>query len=166
MNLRTLFATAVLAVAPLELQSQDSGIPIGTRAPAFSIEDLDRKPVDVGQFIGKTPVLIEFWATWCENCRALEPALLAAQKKHGARVKFIGVAVSFNESVERVKLYAQKHGLAHQILYDRKGDATTAYEVPATSYVVVIDRTGKVVYTGLGGDQNLEAALAKVDPAR
>jgi len=34
--------------------------------------------------------------------------------------------------------------------------------VPATSYVVLVDRSGKVVYTGLGGDQDLAAALKKV----
>jgi hypothetical protein len=46
-------------------------------------------------------------------------------------------------------------------LFDRRGNATGAYDVPATSYIVVLDRTGKVVYTGLGGDQKLEPALRK-----
>ena len=33
--------------------------------------------------------------------------------------------------------------------------------MPATSYVVVLDKKGKVVYTGLGGKQDLEAAIRK-----
>jgi ribosomal protein S5 len=33
--------------------------------------------------------------------------------------------------------------------------------VPATSYVIVLDRNGKVVYTGVGGDQDLVAAVRK-----
>jgi len=36
-----------------------------------------------------------------------------------------------------------------------------AYDVPATSYVVVADKTGKVVYTGVGGTQNIDAAIRK-----
>lgn len=160
MKLGILSAAAALSYA-LPACAQDSGIPIGSKAPGFIIENLAGQKVDVSQYIGKSPVLIEFWAAWCENCHALEPSLLAAQKKYGARVKFIGVAVSFNESTNRVKLYAEKHGLVHEILYDRAGDASAAYEVPATSYVVVIDKSGKVVYTGLGGDQDLEAALKK-----
>jgi TATA-box binding protein (TBP) (component of TFIID and TFIIIB) len=36
-----------------------------------------------------------------------------------------------------------------------------AYDVPATSYVVVVDKTGKIVYTGVGGTQNLEAAIKR-----
>ena len=45
--------------------------------------------------------------------------------------------------------------------YDYAGDATANWDVPATSHVVVIDKNGKVVYTGVGGDQDLEAAIKK-----
>ena len=152
------FAMA-FAVAPL--RAQDLGLQVGAKAPAAMVESLDGKPVDLGRYIGKTPMLIEFWATWCENCKELEPSLLAAQKKYGARVKFVGVAVSVNQSPQRVKLYAAKHGLAHEVVFDRTGDATDKYEVPATSYIVVLNRSGTVVYTGLGGTQDLEAALKK-----
>jgi predicted transcriptional regulator len=60
-----------------------------------------------------------------------------------------------------VRAYVAKHGIPGDQVFDTKGNATGAYDVPATSYVVVIDRTGKVVYTGLGGDQDLEKAIKK-----
>ena len=141
--------------------AQDLGIDVGKRAPAAVVQTLDGKQLDIGQYVGKTPMLIEFWATWCPLCRELEPSLLAAQKKYGSRVKFIGVAVAINQTPERVKAYTAKHGLMHQIVFDREGNAATAYDAPGTSYIVVVDRTGKVVYTGLGGDQNLDAAIKK-----
>jgi thiol-disulfide isomerase/thioredoxin len=144
------------------LRAQESGIAVGSAAPVAKLETLDGKPADLGEFIGKTPVLIEFWATWCENCKALEPALLAAQKKYAGRVQFVGVAVSANQSPELVRRYIERHGLAGTQLYDRKGASIDAYDVPATSFVVVISKAGKVVYTGLGGDQNLESAIKKV----
>ena len=141
--------------------AQESGIPVGSAAPVAKLETLDGKPADLGEFIGKGPVLIEFWATWCENCKALEPALLAAQKKYAGRVQFVGVAVSANQSPELVRRYVERHGLAGTQLYDRKGASIDAYDVPATSFVVVISRAGKVVYTGLGGGQDLESAIKK-----
>jgi peroxiredoxin len=156
-----LLALALTLVVPPSLRSQELGIPVGAKAPAAVVEGLDGRPVDLGQYIGKTPVLIEFWATWCPNCKELEPAMRAAHQKYGDRVKFLGVAVSVNQSPERAKLYAEKHGLPLEVLYDRKGAATDAYDVPATSYVVVVDRAGTVVYTGLGGSQDLDAALGK-----
>ena len=45
--------------------------------------------------------------------------------------------------------------------FRRDHRAVAAYKVPHTSYVVVIDRAGTVVYTGVGGEQNVAAAIAK-----
>jgi thiol-disulfide isomerase/thioredoxin len=155
--------TAVLSLSLAgRLPAQDLGVPVGTKAPAtVVVESLEGTRVDLGSWIGKQPVLLQFWATWCSSCKELEPSFQRARTKYGDRVKFIGVAVSVNQSPERVRLYKQRHKVAHDIVYDRAGNATDAFEVPATSYVVVLDRAGKVVYTGLGGDQDLEAAVAK-----
>lgn len=141
--------------------AQEIGIAVGKRAPAAIVKTLDGKSVDLGSFVGRTPMLIEFWATWCPQCHELEPALLAAQKKYAGKVKFIGVAVSIRQSPARLKAYVAKHKLTHEILFDADANASDAYEVPATSYVVVVNRKGEVVYTGLGGSQNLEAAIRK-----
>ena len=118
-------------------------------------------PADLSAWIGKEPIFIEFWATWCPNCRELEPQLLAVQKQFAGRVRFVGVAVSVNQSAALVKRYVEQHGLQGEQLYDRKGFLTDAYDVPATSYVVVLNAKGVVVYTGTGGKQNLAAAIAK-----
>ena len=152
-------ATVILFSTPA--LSQESGIEVGKAAPAAKLETLDGKVADLAQYIGKGPVVMEFWATWCPNCKELEPAMLAAQKKYAGKVQFVGVAVSVNESPGLVPLYVQKHGLAGVQFYDRKGTAIDAYDVPATSFIVVIGKTGKVVYTGLGGTQNLDAAIQK-----
>lgn len=152
---------ALLLTAPIALRGQDMGIAVGQKAPGAAVQGMDGKPVNLSSYIGKTPVLIEFWATWCPNCKHLEPSLLANQRKYGSKVRFVGVAVSVNQSPELVKRYILKHRIKHDILFDADGYATDAYDVPATSYVVVIDKKGTVVYTGLGGDQDLEAAIKK-----
>jgi len=48
------------------------------------------------------------------------------------------------------------------VLWDDKGVSIRGYDVPGTSYVVIVDRQGKVAYTGFGKDQDLGAALKKV----
>ncbi len=158
-----LFATtaAALLVAANAARAQESGIPVGTAAPAAALETLDGKAADLSTYLKKGPVVIEFWATWCGNCKELEPALLAAQKKYIGKVQFVGVSVSVNQSPELVRRYVDKHGLAGAQFYDRKGNAIDAYDVPATSFVVVINKAGKIVYTGLGGKQDLDAAIKK-----
>ena len=73
----------------------------------------------------------------------------------------VTVAVSVNQSIERVKGWQKANKLGGELLYDRKGTVSGAYDVPATSYVVVVDKGGKIVYTGVGGTQNLDAAIRK-----
>lgn len=161
--MKTFVAVAgMLALSALgTLGAQDIGLEIGTVAPGAKVETLDGKPVDLAEYVGKRPVVMEFWATWCGNCEALEPTLKAMYAKYGAKVAFIGVGVSVNQSPERIKAYVAKHKLPWIQLYDRKGNASGAYDAPATSYVVVLDAAGKVVYTGLGGKQDIEGAIRK-----
>jgi thiol-disulfide isomerase/thioredoxin len=146
----------------LELPAQDPlGLPVGAKAPAAKVQTLDGKSVDLASYIGKGPVVLEFWALWCGNCKELEPQIKQLTAKYAGKVTFVSVAVSVNESPDRVKRYAEKYGLNQLLVFDTDGNATDAYSAPATSYVVVVDKSGKIVYTGLGGGQNLEAAVQK-----
>jgi thiol-disulfide isomerase/thioredoxin len=151
---------ATLSVVP-RASAQDLGLEVGSHAPAVAVQALDGRRVELSQYIGKTPMLIEFWATWCPNCRELMPTLLDAEKKYGKQVKFLALAVAINQSPERVRRFLAAHPLPHETLYDLDGKAAGAFDAPATSYVVVLDRKGRVVYTGLGGKQDLEAAIRK-----
>ena len=141
--------------------AQDVGIALGEKGPGGPLETLEGKPVDLTSYLGKGPVVLEFWATWCGNCKEMEPSMRAAMKKYGAQVQFITVAVSINQSLDRVNGWQKANALPGVILYDRKGEVSGAYDAPATSYVVVLDKTGKVVYTGVGGKQDVDAAVKK-----
>ncbi len=164
--MKKLLALLLVAAAPFvapvvsPLAAQE-GIKTGARGPAAAVETLDGKPASLGSYVGTGPVLIEFWATWCGNCKELEPAMAAAQKKYAGKVRFVTVAVGVNQSPERVRRHAAAHAVPGTLYYDKTGAASDAYDVPATSYVVVLDRTGKVVYTGVGGTQNIDAAVRK-----
>src|SRR5687768_6847358 len=128
--MRSLLLSLALVTAST-LPAQDLGIEVGEKAPPAVVEALDGKRVDIAKYIGKTPVLLEFWATWCGNCKELDPAMRAAAKKYGAKVKFIAVAVAINQSAERVKLYHAKHNLPMEVVYDKSGNAASAYDAPA-----------------------------------
>ncbi len=149
------------------LAQEAGGIEVGAQAPAIVAQDLAGRPARLDG-IGRAPALIEFWATWCPYCQKLEPRMKAAYRLYGGRVRFYAVAVNVNESPTRVQRYTASHALPYSVLYDASGEATRAYDVPATSFVVVTDAAGRVAYTGLGDAQELNAALAHVlaDPPR
>jgi thiol-disulfide isomerase/thioredoxin len=153
---------ALVVVVPGPVSGQEVGLPIGTTVQGVRLEDLEGKVVDLGEVIGKKPVLLEFWATWCPLCEALEPRIDAAKKKYGNVVEFVLVAVAVNQSQRSILRHIERHPLPARVLWDTEGRAVRALEAPTTSYIVVLDREGRVVYTGVGEDQNIDAALAKV----
>jgi peroxiredoxin len=159
------FLTGLLLVSGLQvsgLRAQEGGPSVGARAPVVQVPDLNGKPVDLGQYLGRRPVFLEWWATWCEQCEALLPRVRAARAQVGDRVAFFGINVAVNQSPERVRRFLEKTEVPYQTLYDEEGVSTRAYAAPATSYVVIVDRTGRIAYTGTGGDQDFLPALQRV----
>lgn len=154
-------ALALIAMGATSAHGQ-IGIEVGAPAPAAAVRTLDGRAANLAQYVGKVPVVLEFWATWCPSCRELEPELRRLHARYGRRIAFVGVAVSANQKPEVVQRYVTRHRMPWTQLFDAQGEATGAYDVPATSYIVIVDRAGKVVYTGLGGDQKLEPVLAKL----
>lgn len=156
-------AIVALACASLALPSAASaqGAGVGAMARAAHVETTAGAPVDLGRYVGKEPVLMQFWAVWCSTCKELEPKMRAAQAKYGKQVRFVGVAVGVNQSARLVERYAAKHRLPFEVVYDKQGDATDKFAVPATSYIVALDAKGRIVYTGVGADQDVDAAVRK-----
>jgi thiol-disulfide isomerase/thioredoxin len=148
---------------PAALAAQDDiiGIPVGETPPAVTLESLNGDSVPLSQWIGKKPVVVEFWATWCPICAELLPRMEAAQRKYGDRAEFVVVAVAVNQSKNGVRRHLDQHPMPFRFLWDGNGAAVRAFQAPSTSYIAVLDAKGKVVYTGVGADQNIEAALEK-----
>lgn len=164
-TLSALWALSALRALTAPLAAQlEAGIAVGTKAPAVTISDLDGRPVDLGSVLGQKPVLLEFWATWCPLCKALLPQLEAIHRTYGGRIAMYGVNVTVNDSKARIRRYLEEHRPPFLVLYDEKGVGVRAYDVPSTSFVVVIDSAGKVVYTGSGEKQDLVAAVARAFP--
>lgn len=152
--------TTGASVTPAFPQDQ-IGIPLGETPEAVQVEDLNGTAVDLAEYIGEGPVLVEFWATWCPLCEALEPRLREAYAAHGEEVEFLVIAVGVNQNPRRIKRHLADHPLPGRVLWDKEGRAVRAFMAPSTSYVVVLDAEGKVVYTGIGADQDIAAAVRK-----
>ena len=160
-------ATLLLLLAPAAMRAQEGGIAVGATAPAMTaLPTLEGPMFDLASVVGKRPVVIEFWATWCPLCKKLEPAMAAARAKYGDRVSFVHIGVPDNQSPERQAAFVKERELTGTFLFDRDHVAMKAFAVPHTSYLVVLDAAGKVMYTGVGGDQDVDAAVRRAVPTR
>lgn len=158
-------ALVITALAPLAaaapLSAQDVGLAVGRVPDAVELEDVDGNAFDFASVVGRKPVLIEFWATWCPLCAALEPRIRAAKQEHGDALEVIIVAVGVNQSPRSIRRHVEKHPQPGRLVFDARGRAARAYMAPSTSYVVALDARGRVVYTGVGEDQDIAAAARK-----
>jgi thiol-disulfide isomerase/thioredoxin len=161
-RLKVAGAVLLLLLGASRLSAQEAELQVGDLAPLVVVHDLDGKPVDLSRYIGRKPLLLEFWATWCESCQELLPQMRAAQQKYGSAVEFIGINVAVNQTPTAVRQYIQANDFGFRVLYDDEGTSTRAYRVPATSYVLIIDRAGKIAYTGIGGTQSFDRVLQRV----
>ena len=160
-NFRTILLVLGALSLTVDARAQDIGLPLGTVPAAVTVEDLEGAAFNLGSIVGKKPVLIEFWASWCPLCDALMPQMKAVQAKYGDRLDVVLIAVGVNQSPRSVRRHIAKHPMPGRMLWDGRGRATRAFMAPTTSYVVALDRSGRVVYTGAGEDQDLLAAAAR-----
>ncbi len=155
---------ALLAILLLASPLAAQQAVVGQRATPITVGDLDGKPVRLDARAAGRPMLVEFWATWCEVCAALMPTMRAAQARYGKVVDFVGVNVTVNESRSRVRRWVERERPPYRTVYDESGLAVRTFQAPVTSYVVIIDRDGVIRYTGSGEDQDLDKALKEVAP--
>lgn len=138
-----------------------SRIEVGHFAPGFEQNSVDDKKITLASYKGKY-VLLEFWASWCEPCRAESPNVLAAYKKYKNN-GFDVLSVSLDHIKKNWETAIQKDGLLWTQVSDLKGwknDVATLYGVQAVPANFLIDPSGKIVAENLRGD-DLNKALQK-----
>ena len=156
-------AVALACAIPLASAAQESsgglGLPPGTLAPDALVEDMEGNSVSLLEVVGGRPALIEFWASWCEQCEALQPEIDRVQERFGEQVSVVAVAVAVSQSRRRVRRHVERHSHGYPFVYDASGEAVRAYRALTTAIVVLVDGVGRVVSTGAGPDQELVEAV-------
>jgi len=139
------FASGPAASAAGTLQAMKHPIP----ATAFMLRDVDGKLASLADFEGKV-VLLNFWATWCANCRKEMSAMERLYQSLRAE-GFEIVAISVDQaSTEKVKAFAEELKLTFPVLHDRDSIVSNLYSNPGVPVSYLIDRQGRIVYRVLG----------------
>src|SRR5256885_14882328 len=126
---------ALLLLTPAWLRSQEIiGIPVGETPPPVTLQNLNGDSVSLSQWIGKKPVIVEFWATWCPICAELLPRMEAAHNKYGARAEFLVVAVAVNERQNTVRRHLERQPEPFTFLLDGNGAGGGGFLAPAASF--------------------------------
>lgn len=114
---------------------------VGRLAPDFSLPLLDGGTFTLSEMRG-TPVVLNFWATWCGPCQRELPAVQRAAAHYDDQVVFAGV--DQGETAETVQRYVDKLGLTFAIPMDGDGEVGYQYNVKGLPTTFFIDGDGVI----------------------
>ncbi len=115
--------------------------PAGKPAPALALSDVDGKAWSLAGLKGRV-VVLNFWATWCEPCRAELPSLEALAARH-ERDGLLVLTVNFQESVPAIRHFLALAPFSLPVLLDRDGQAARAWTPRIFPSTVLIGRDGR-----------------------
>ncbi len=125
---------------------------IGHAAPAFTVSLWNGTPgqkLRLADLKGK-PVVLNFWASWCDNCQQEAPLLQSAAQQYRAQgVVFVGLA--YADTPEHGKPFLQKYGVTYPSGPDADGSISVAYGVTGVPETIFIGRDGKIASQTPGG---------------
>lgn len=135
----------------------------GTEAPEITLNTIDGKQFSLKSLRGKY-VVLDFWASWCSDCRRDAPNIVALYNKfHQKGVEFVGV--SFDRNNESWKNGVAKLALPYTQVSDlknmRESPVSLAYHIKWIPSVYVIDPEGKVALATVMSDK-VDAFLTSV----
>lgn len=134
----------------------------GRKAPNFKLENLDGKYVELKNMLGKGPILISFWATWCKPC--IEE--LAEYKKlqdefRSQGFNILAISTDDEKTVAKVKPFVKSKSYNFTILLDTNSEVARKFYAQAIPYSVLLDKNGNIVYSNLGYKKGDEIQLKK-----
>jgi peroxiredoxin len=137
------------------------------RLPDLTLTDMNGRQVNVAD-LGKTGkiIVLDFWATWCVPCKKelnnINDIYDDWKKKYNVSV--VAVSIDDSRSITKVKPYAEGQRWTYDILLDVNQDLKRQLNIQSVPFTLVLDQSGKIVYTHSGyteGDENiLEDAIA------
>jgi peroxiredoxin len=130
-----LAAVLLVTMVPLRAFAQ-------TRAPEFTLKDLQNKTFNLKDYRTKAVLLI-FGTTWCPSCRSEIPhfkEIFAKYNPRGLEVAYVNI----EEPQDRVLRFSSKHQLPYRTLLDSKAVVADAYNIRGVPHMILI-KEGKVV---------------------
>ncbi|MFR5684437.1 MAG: TlpA family protein disulfide reductase [Clostridia bacterium] len=122
------------------------------KATEFVVFKEDGSKVKLSDVRGKKPIIINFWATWCEYCKKEMPDFEEAYVNEKDNIEFMMINFTDNqqETLETAKTYIEENGFSFPVYYDMILDAVYKYEAFSLPLTIFIDKDGYIYRVNKG----------------
>ncbi len=133
-----------------------------TAARDFTVEDAEGNAYKLSDFRGK-PVVVNFWASWCNPCKIEMPHFQSAWENYGDEVEFmmVNLAEGFGDSRAKSSAFLEEGGFTFPVYYDNNSEAAIAYGMRSVPMTLFVDKDGNIsnVARGMLTADRLDAAI-------
>jgi peroxiredoxin len=125
----------------------------------FSVTDVNGDETNFKNFLGKGPLLVNFWALWCEPCKQEMKAFISlADKLKSKGVSMVSINTDKVKSIAKVRAWVKSQGISVPMLVDPDGTiATNQFSMESLPYSLLLKPDGTVYKKHIGftaGDEN------------
>ncbi|MFP4364750.1 MAG: TlpA family protein disulfide reductase [Spirochaetia bacterium] len=135
-------------------------IRIGAPAPRFFGSTTDDSFFYAPDVFGTQPVVLSFFATFCEPCRQEMPELLDLVSSTFPEAYLLFIGIDPAGSLDAVAEFARDSGVTENVLFDRGNRVMNMYEIEVFPTTIIIDTTGNIAHISTG---YTEAGMAEIE---
>ena len=119
-----------------------------SEAVSFSGVLLEGGPFDFDAYLGRAPVVLNFWASWCGPCHLEAELLERYHRAFAGRVAFVSVNVQ--DPSAQARGFVERYGLSFPVVLDGGADVAWAYRVTGLPTTFFIDAAGRIRFVHQG----------------
>lgn len=141
----------VAPAAPTETETTEEEAVEPVAAPDFTVYNAQGEPVRLSDCLG-SPVILNFWASWCSSCCSAMPDFDAAYQMYGDEVRFMMVNLTdgSQETMEGASAFIADSGYSFPVFFDTEFSASIAYGVTSIPATYFVNAEGNLVAYGMG----------------
>jgi len=136
----------LMAIALLMVSPSATAASVGDMAPDFEVTAQDGSVFRLSEFLGRKPVYVVFWNTWCPYCIKKTPRYQKLQEQFGDKIEIIAINTTWSDSPAGMRSFVEHHQIQYSTAFDAGELITDQYRVLKVPTEFIVDINGIIRY--------------------